>query len=110
MIYVRKVGERSVVEPQYCRNEEFAPFAFHVTEEGLPEECEMPNEGDQSSAEENTCVRIMRESYPNGVERKVLATKMVDECNVNRAHARVKISRAIAKGLLHERCGIVYLP
>ena len=110
MIYVRKVGERSVVEPQYCRNEEFAPFAFHITDEGLPEECEMPNEQNDNSTEENICVRLMRENYPNGVERKVLTTKLVDSCEINRAHARVKIGRAIAKGLITERGGVLYLP
>ncbi len=110
MIYVRKVGERSVVEPQFCRNEEFAPFAFHITEEGLPEECEMPTEREEQSPEDNACVQLMRENYPNGVERKVLTTKLVDSYDINRAHARVKVSRAIAKGLLAERGGILYLP
>lgn len=110
MIYVRKVGERSVVEPQFCRNEEFAPFAFCVTEEGIPEECEIPNERGEDGAEENVCVRILRENYPNGVERKVLNTRLVDECNINRSHARVKITRAITKGLIVERGGVVYLP
>ena len=109
MIYVRKVGERSVVEPQYCRNEEFAPFAFHVTEEGMPEECEMPNEQIEGESTENVCIRIMRESYPNGVERKVLTTRLVDEMNVNRAYARVKIARAVAKGQLREMGGCIYL-
>ena len=112
MIYVRKVGERSVVEPQYCRNEEFAPFAFHITEEGLPEECEMPNEREDMGGEstENVCLRIMRENYPNGVERKVLTTRLVDELNMNRAYARVKIARAVAKGHLREMGGCIYLP
>lgn len=110
MIYVRKVGERSVVEPQYCRNEEFAPFAFHITEEGMPEECDMPTEREEQSGEENVCVRLLRENYPNGVERKVLTTKLVDSCDMNRAYARVKIARAIANGLLSERGGVLYLP
>jgi hypothetical protein len=110
MIYVRKVGERSVVEPQFCRNEEFAPFAFHITEEGLPEECEMPTEREEQLPEDNACVQLMRENYPNGVERKVLTTKLVDSYDINRAHARVKVSRAIARGLLTERGGILYLP
>ncbi|MBR6655511.1 MAG: AAA family ATPase [Alistipes sp.] len=109
MIYVRKVGERSVVEPQYCRNEEFAPFAFHVTEEGLPEECEMPNEHYENEKGENVCVKIIREGYPNGIERKVLITKLVDETNISRAYARVKLSRVIAQGLLIERGGLLYL-
>lgn len=110
MIYVRRVGERSVVEPQYCRNEEFAPFAFHVTESGLPEECEMPNESGEATTEVNSCVRIIQEGYPNGIERKIMITKLVESENINRAHARVKVSRAIAKGLVVERGGVLYLP
>ena len=109
MIYVRKVGECSVVEPQYCRNEEFAPFAFHITEDGLPEECAMPHESGAEGAE-NSCVRIIQEGYPNGIERKVLVTKLVESDNINRAHARVKVARAIAQGKLMERGGVVYLP
>jgi hypothetical protein len=110
MVYVRKVGECSVVEPQFCRNEEFAPFAFHITEEGMPEECDMPNEANEYSAEENPCVKILREGYPNGIERTVLTTKLVESADMNRAYARVKIARAIAKRLLVERGGVVYLP
>ena len=110
MIYVRKVGERSVVEPQYCRNEEFAPFAFHVTEEGLPEECEMPNEHFEHDPAENECAKIIREGYPNGIERKVLVTKLVNETNISRAHARVKVSRAVTQGVVMEKGGILYLP
>ena len=110
MIYVRRVGERSVVEPQYCRNEEFAPFAFHVTESGLPEECEMPNESGEATTEVNSCVRIIQEGYPNGIERKIMITKLVESENINRAHARVKVSRAIAKRLVVERGGVLYLP
>jgi hypothetical protein len=110
MIYVRKCGECSVVEPQYCRNEEFAPFAFRVNEEGIPEECEMPNEREEQSAEANSCVRIMQEGYPNGIDRQVMVTKLVEVEGINRAHARVKVSRAIAKGLIHEKGGVLYLP
>ena len=89
---------------------QIAPFAFHITEEGLPEECEMPNEREEQLPEENICVQLMRENYPNGVERKALTTKIVDVENINRALARVKITRAIAKGLLMERGGVLYLP
>lgn len=110
MIYVRKVGECSVVEPQFCRNEEFAPFAFHITDEGMPEECDMPNERNELTPEENSCVRIIREGYPNGIERAVLVTKLVEQESINRAHARVKVSRAIAKGVIKEKGGVLYLP
>ncbi len=110
MIYVRKVGDCSVVEPQFCRNEEFAPFAFRITDEGLPEECDMPSEREGVTGEVNSCVRIMQEGYPNGIDRQVMVTKLVECESINRAHARVKVSRAIAKGYIVERGGVLYLP
>ena len=74
------------------------------------EESEMPSEREEQSPDENVCVRLIRENYPNSVERNVLTTKLVEEHDVNRAYARVKIGRALAKGLLMERGGVLYLP
>ena len=66
--------------------------------------------GSVIASEGNICVQLMRENYPNGVERKVLTTKLVDSEDMNRAYARVKIARAIAKGIIIERGGVLYLP
>ena len=107
MIYVHKVGECSVVEPQFCRNEEFSPFAFHISEEGLPEECEMPA---TTPDNENVCVAIMRNHYPNGVERGVLVTKVMEQLGVNNNAAKVKVHRAIKSGALLLEDGVVQLP
>lgn len=96
MIYVHKIGDCSVVEPQFCRNEEFSPFAFCITEEGLPEECEIP----RISEKENSCVAIMRNFFPNGVERTVLVTKIEEELGISNSNAKVKVSRAIKSGIL----------
>ena len=96
MIYVHKSGNSSIVEPQFCRNEEFAPFAFYITEEGLPEECDIPHD----SNNDDVCVQVMREYFPNGVERKVLTNKLVEQCDLSRPVAKVKITRAITRGLL----------
>lgn len=96
MIYVHKMGERSIVEPQFCRNEEFSPFAFHITEEGLPSECEIP----QSSESENVCTTIMQNFFPNGVERSVLITKLKEELGLSDTNAKVKVCRAIKSGIL----------
>ena len=96
MIYVHKVGECSVVEPQFCRNEEFSPFAFTIGDEGLPEECGMPNEGSNT----DLCVQVMQEHFPNGVERSVLTNKLIESCDISRVLAKVKITRAISRGLL----------
>ena len=107
MIYVHKMGECSVVEPQFCRNEEFTPFAFHINEEGLPEECEMPA---PTLENENLCVAIMRDHYPNGVERGVLISKVMEQLGVNNNAAKVKVHRAIKSGALLLQDGVVQLP
>lgn len=96
MIYVHKSGNCSIAEAQFCRNEEFAPFAFHITEEGLPEECDMP----QDSAADDVCVEVLRTHFPNGIERKVLTSKIVELHSISRPLARVKITRAITRGQL----------
>ncbi len=108
MIYVRKVGDNSVVEPQFCRNEEFSPFAFTINEDGLPEECDMPNDTLRAD-EEDSCVTVIREGYPNGIERKVLTTKLCEQLSISRAHARMKISRALSRGVVREEGGVIYL-
>ena len=96
MIYVHKAGDCSVVEPQFCRNEEFSPFAFAINDEGLPEECGMPSD----SSNNDLCVQVMQEYFPNGVERSVLTNKLVDQHDLSRPLASVKITRAISRGLL----------
>ena len=106
MIFVHKVGECSVVEPQFCRNEEFSPFAFHITEEGVPEQCEIPHLPEV----ENDCVTIMRTHFPNGVERSVLISKIEEELSASNNTARVKVSRAIKRGHLMLYDGTVMLP
>lgn len=106
MVYVHKIEECSIVEPQFCRNEEFAPFAFYITEEGLPEECDIPT---QTTQEEDVCVTTMRNHFPNGVERKVLVYKLIEECGLSENNARVKICRSIKRGALRCEDNIVVL-
>ena len=108
MIYVRKVGDCSVVEPQFCRNEEFTPFAFAIDDDGLPEECDMPSAAPEKESE-NSCVTILREGYPNGIDRKVLNTKLCEMLSISRSHARTMVSRAISRGEIQESNGVVYL-
>ncbi len=106
VIFVHKVGECSVVEPQFCRNEEFEPFAFIVNEEGLPVECDLPKESSNSS---NECVRIMEAYYPNGIERMVLLDRLTSEAGLTYGSAQVKVSRALRAGLLTCNDGIIQL-
>ena len=107
MIYVHKVEERSVVEPQFCRNEEFAPFAFYITEEGLPEECEIPT---PTVLSDDDCVALMRDNYPNGVERAVLINKLMECYGVSNNSAKVRVCRALKRGHLVLVDKIVMLP
>ena len=104
VIFVHKVGECSVVEPQFCRNEEFEPFAFIIDEEGLPAECDLPKE---STSISNECVRMMEAHYPNGIERLVLVDRLVSELGINYGAAQARISRAIRTGLLTNTNGVL---
>jgi hypothetical protein len=111
VIFVHRVGETSLVEPQYCRNKPFERFAFRVEEMedahiygeqciglGVPVECDMPDES--AEAKEDDCVRILRDELGGIAERKLLNAKLVDRLGVTQNYARVKVSRAIERGLL----------
>lgn len=121
VIFVHRTGDRSVVEPQYCRNEPFERFAFQVVspaEElvgrypraeglGLPEECELPT---AAESREDDCVRILREEFGGSAERKLLCHKLVDILGVTINYANVKITRAIERGILLYDGSVVSLP
>ena len=107
VMFVHKVGDCSVVEPQFCRNEEFEPFAFMVDEEGLPVECDLPKEREGSS---NDVVRVMENNYPNGIERGILIDRLVSDIGLTYGSAQVKISRALRTGLLTSEGGVIQLP
>ena len=110
VLFVHRVGEMSLVEPQYCRNMPFERFAFRVEEVqgaeergeqcvglGVPVECDMPNEnGDK----EDDCVRILRDELGGMAERKLLCSKLEQVLGVSATYSRVKVHRAIEKGLL----------
>ena len=112
VIFVHRVGEVSLVEPQYCRNMPFERFAFRVEEMddahiygeqcvglGVPVECEMPDESEQSK--EDDCVRILRDELGGMAERKLLTNKMVERLGITLNNARVKVNRAIERGTVH---------
>lgn len=97
VIFVHKVGVSSVVEPQFCRNEEFEPFAFLIDEEGLPCLTDLPKEREESR---NECVNIMQRYYPNGIERLILLDKLQSELGIGYGTAQVKVSKALRSGKL----------
>ena len=110
MLYVHKVGECSVVEPQYCRNEPFESFAFMVNDEGLPEECPLPSGGTGSAAlqAEVDCINLVHTEYPNGIDRTVLTTRLVESCGITLNNARVRITRAVRNGHLRQEDNYIF--
>ena len=104
------MGQRSVVEPQFCRNEPFDRFAFHIEnpiEEGVPVPAELPSEEQQVPLE----VAILRDCFGGAVERNVLLSKL-RERGCGESMARTRITRAIKRGAMHldEVTKIVSLP
>ena len=106
VLFVHKVGDCSIVEPQFCRNEEFEPFAFTIDDEGLPQLTDLPS---VQSEKEDDCVAVMREHFPNGVERKVLTNKLIEVYDIPSGTARSKISRAVSKGVLRAQQGMLLI-
>ena len=100
VLYVRKVGDCSIVEPQFCRNEPFERFAFRINEQALPERCELPREVTERSGSE--VLLAVREAGGNFVERKVVVSKLCERLGCNENVARIRISRALKRGDLQE--------
>ena len=112
VLFVHKAGELSIVEPQYCRNAPFDRFAFTVEEIpdaelhgepcvglGIPVECEVPNE---QSGREDECVRILRDELGGCAERKLLNSKVAQKLGITDVGARVKVHRALSRGVLRQ--------
>ena len=98
VIYVHRNGNSSIVEPQFCRNEPFERFAFCVSEEGIPEICDIPQS--ESSGTNDNIVRLLNEEFGGVVERATLRNKIMSIYNISSNTARMRISRLIDKGLL----------
>ena len=98
VIYVHRNGECSVVEPQFCRNEPFERFAFNISEEGIPEICDMPQS--ESLSINERIVDILDTEYGGVVERATLSKKIVEVLGVNIAVAKMRIKRLLDKGTL----------
>ena len=98
VIYVHRNGNSSIVEPQFCRNEPFERFAFCVSEEGIPEICDIPQS--ESSGTNDNIVRLLNEEFGGVVERTTLRNKIMSIYNISSNTARMRISRLIDKGLL----------
>ena len=98
VIFVHRNGESSVVEPQFCRNEPFERFAFRVSEEGIPEICDMPQS--ESLDINDRIVDILNTEYGGAVERVTLWKKIVEVLGLNDATAKMRVKRLIDRGVL----------
>ena len=106
VLYVHKVEDVSVVEPQFCRNEPFERFAFQVNSDGLPELCNLPTE---TLTKEEEVVAVVRDSFGGSIERKVLVNKLQQTLGLARTTAQMRVSRAIRKGVLFQNDNLVTL-
>lgn len=98
VIFVHRVGECSIVEPQFCRNEPFERFAFTISERGIPQLCDLPGEG--SMKPNDLIVQLLNTEYAGSIERTTLVNKVAEMLNMSKNTARMRISRLIDKGLL----------
>ena len=98
VIFVHRVGECSIVEPQFCRNEPFERFAFTISERGIPQLCDLPNEG--SMKPNDLIVQLLNTEYAGSIERTTLVNKVAEMLNMSKNTAQMRISRLIDRGLL----------
>ena len=103
VIFVHRVGDISVVEPQFCRNESFERFAFSVNEEGIPELCDLPQSGDRR----NDVVELLEGSYGGAIERATLVSKLMEVKGLKRSTAQMQVKRALERGMLRAEGNMV---
>lgn len=107
VIYVHRNGDCSVVEPQFCRNEPFERFAFCISEEGIPEICDMPQS--ESFNINERIIDILNTEYGGVVERTTLRNKVIEVLGLNAAVAKMRVRRLIDKGILSLEGNLVRL-
>ena len=96
VLFVHRVGETSIVEPQFCRNEPFERFAFAINEEGIPEISPLPG----VSEERHPAVALLEDEYGGAVERVTLVHKLVETQHLNANTAQMQVNRLIKRGVL----------
>ena len=108
VIFVHRNGECSVVEPQFCRNEPFERFAFAVSDEGIPEICDIPQS--ESLNVNDRIVDILNTEYGGVVERLTLRNKIMEVLSLNRTTALMRIKRLCLSGKLVEDGNLIKCP
>ena len=108
VLFVHRNGECSVVEPQFCRNEPFERFAFRVSEEGIPELCDIPNVEPLST--NDRIIAMLNDEYGGCVERTTLVNKIVAMLGSKEHAVRMRIKRLLDKGDLIQDRNFVRTP
>lgn len=105
VLYVHRNGDCSVVEPQFCRNEPFERFAFTISEDGIPELCEVPNS--EGLGINDRIVALLNETYGGCVERVTLSNKIQESMGMTRHTALMRIRRLVTRGVLYDHDGLI---
>ena len=107
VLFVHRVGETSVVEPQFCRNEPFERFAFEINAEGIPEITELPT---MEEGTRNEVVAMVEDMFGGAIERTTLANKLIETKGLKRSTAQMQIKRAVDRGLLEAKGNLIMSP
>ena len=107
VLFVHRVGETSVVEPQFCRNEPFERFAFSINEAGIPEVCPLPMEG--GTNDRHPAIALLEDEYGGAIERTTLINKLIDTHGLNKSTAYMQVMRLIRRGELQLDGNVVRL-
>jgi hypothetical protein len=106
VLFVHRVGDVSVVEPQFCRNEPFERFAFTIDDDGIPMLCDVPGVSDGR----HPAVAILEDTFGGAVERATLVNKLIEVRKLKRTTAAMQVNRLVDKGLLIAEDNIVRRP
>ena len=106
VLFVHRVGDVSVVEPQFCRNEPFERFAFTIDDDGIPMLCDVPGVSDGR----HPAVAILEDTFGGAVERSTLVNKLTEVRKLTRTTAAMQVNRLVDKGLLIAEDNIVRSP
>jgi hypothetical protein len=96
VLFVHRAGDSSIVEPQFCRNEPFERFAFAISQEGIPQLCDIP----QPQEGRNEIVAIVEDLYGGTIERSTLVARLTESFSLAKNTAQMRVKRLIDKGLL----------
>ena len=95
VIYVRKVGDTSIVEPQFCRNEPFDRFAFRINGEGLPVEAPIPSFVEVQSDQRIGEVVEELKNLGGSASREVLIERLAKRSDNSRRSISMRLLRLL---------------